>query len=128
MKYLIAALILVVACTGVHAEPSSVAPVMAGMKFKAGLICNHPQPTYELIKVVNDEQMYVTYFTGYGAISGVCFQSGNTMFTLVHKWKITNKSYDGYNAEMWEVQMYDGATMWAIITPDVLEHRIGTAI
>jgi hypothetical protein len=97
------------------------------MKFQAGLVCDHPQLTYDLIKVINNEQMYVDYMKGYGAISGRCIQ-GYFVFTLVYKWKTTNVSYDKFNVEMWEVKMDDGASMWAIITPDVVEHRVGTAI
>jgi hypothetical protein len=106
----------------------NVAPATVGMKFKVGLLCDHPQLTYDLIKVVNDKAVYEVMFLGHGVVSGRCIQTMNTPFTLVRKWKTVNTSYDGYPTEMWEVRLEDDTQMWAIIWPTYKHSRVGTRI
>jgi len=99
-----------------------------GMKFKAGLMCDHPAMTLDLIRVIHDQVMYRDYFHGYAAISGRCTQTDKRVFTLKTRFKTTNVSYDGYRSEMWEVEMEDGAYLYAIIWPDVASTMPGTDI
>lgn len=127
MKKILAVLALSLSFSA-FAQHDQITVTKPGMTFTGSpVICKLPHPTMDLLKVINDELVYKDYFNGY-FISGYCFGLSGTEFTLKHKWKTTNKSYDGHRAEMWDVEMWDGEIMFAIILPDVPSHRKGTDI
>ena len=121
---------------GAFADPKVKGETYVGMKVTAATaVCTKPHLIKDLIEVINDEGMYFTYFRGYD-LSGYCgavdFKGSDAYMELKYKFPFTNKSWDGYRAEMWIVLMPEVKGVreirYAIILPDAVENIGGAGI
>jgi hypothetical protein len=103
----------------VAAEPEGESGARPGMEYTEGVLCTNPLVAKDLIEVIDDAELYLSWLTGY-ALSGHCVVWLDK-FRLARKLGSENTTFDGRRAELWAVHVPHGekgeATQYGIIFP-----------
>lgn len=122
---LIFAMLAACSSTAVRETPSGAkGRAFPGEEFTQGILCTNPFVAKDLIDVIHNEAMYLSWLNGYVA-SGYCSEWNSGKFRLVQRLGFENTSFDGYPAQLWRVAvpMAEGRTvaLYGIIFPDALD-------
>ena len=103
--------------------PGAEARAYPGEEFTQGILCTNPFVAKDLLDVIYDKEMYLSWLNGY-VVSGYCSEWNSGNFRLLQKLRFENTSFDGHRAELWEVAvpLAEGRNivLYGIIFPDAL--------